>query len=482
MTRGPGTAGDGTDEAGTASGASGVSETNEAKGAEGAEGTHGDAGAGPAGAGGRAPSSPPPPGAPSGRTGWRAATERALYGPGGFYHRPEGPAGHFRTSVHASPLYARAVATLLTRVDAALGHPAELALLDIGAGRGELLTGVLDALTTPGQRGAGERSGADAGDLVARLRPCAVERAQRPAGLDPRVEWRDDLPAPGSLTGLLIANEWLDNVPVDVVEVDPDGVPRQVRVAPDGTEELGDPVPPADAAWLADWWPWPRATETGPDSDPDPGWDAEPDPGLDADPVRDDEPGTAPVRDDGSGPRAEPGSRAEVGAPRDAAWARAVRILRAGLAVAVDYAHTRASRPPYGTLTGFRDGREVRPVPDGSCDLTAHVALDACAAAGARAERAGTPVLGTQRDALRALGLAGRRPPLARASTDPAGYLRALSLAGEAAELTDPAGLGDFRWLCQPVGPVAVADVLPLSLPLPLPIPPRDGSGPPRAS
>ncbi|MEU3963843.1 SAM-dependent methyltransferase [Streptomyces buecherae] len=453
MTRGPGAAGDGADAA------SGVGR---------AEGAHCVGGTGPAGAGGRAPSSPPPPGAPSGRTGWRAAAERALYGPGGFYHRPEGPAGHFRTSVHASPLYARAVATLLTRVDAALGHPAELALLDVGAGRGELLTGVLDALTTPGQRGAGERSDAGAGDLAARLRPCAVERAQRPAGLDPRVEWRAELPAPGSLTGLLIANEWLDNVPVDVVEVDPDGVPRQVRVAPDGTEELGDPVPPADAAWLADWWPWPGATEAG--LEPEPVRDAGPDHGSDAEPVRD------------AGPEvwAEPGSRAEVGAPRDAAWARAVRSLHAGLAVAVDYAHTRASRPPYGTLTGFRDGREVRPVPDGSCDLTAHVALDACAAAGARAERAGTPVLHTQRDTLRALGLAGRRPPLARASTDPAGYLRALSLAGEAAELTDPAGLGDFRWLCQPVGPVTVADVLPLSLPLP--IPPRDGSGPPRAS
>ncbi|MFF5718724.1 SAM-dependent methyltransferase [Streptomyces buecherae] len=469
MTRGPGTAGDGAEAAGEASGAHGVG---------------GVGGTGPAGAGGRAPSGPPPPGAPSGRTGWRAATERALYGPGGFYHRPEGPAGHFRTSVHASPLYARAVATLLTRVDAALGHPAELALLDVGAGRGELLTGVLDALTPPGQRGAGERSGAGAGDLVARLRPCAVERAQRPAGLDPRVEWRDDLPAPGSLTGLLIANEWLDNVPVDVVEVAPDGVPRQVRVAPDGTEELGDPLPPADAAWLADWWPWPE--------EPGHGWDAEPvrntdpDPGLDAEPVRDDgpDPGSSaePARDVGSGPRAEPGSRAEVGAPRDAAWARAVRSLHAGLAVAVDYAHTRASRPPYGTLTGFRDGREVRPVPDGSCDLTSHVALDACAAAGARAARAGTPVLHTQRDALRALGVTGRRPPLARASTDPAGYLRALSLAGEAAELTDPAGLGDFRWLCQPVGPVAVADILPLPPPTTPPIPPRDGSGPPRTS
>ncbi|WEV26922.1 SAM-dependent methyltransferase [Streptomyces sp. 71268] len=453
MTRGPGTADDG------ASGAKGPHEAGRA---------HGAGGTGPAGAGARTPSSPPPPGAPSGRTGWRAAAERALYGPGGFYHRPEGPAGHFRTSVHASPLYARAVATLLARVDAALGHPAELALVDVGAGRGELLTGVLGALGTLETPGVA----AGAAGLAERLRPYAVERARRPAGLDPRVEWRAELPAPGSLTGLLIANEWLDNVPVDVVEADPDGVPRRVRVAPDGTEELGEPVTGADAAWLADWWPWPR--EAGPGPHTGPVREAAPMPEAGPGP----EPGSRAEHGARAGSRAEPGARAEVGAPRDAAWARAVRGLDAGLAVAVDYAHTRAARPPYGTLTGFRDGREVRPVPDGSCDLTAHVALDACAAAGARAARAGTPVLHTQRDALRALGLAGRRPPLALASTDPAGYLRALGLAGEAAELTDPAGLGGFGWLCQPVGPLAVADVLPL----PAPVPPRDGSGPPRAS
>lgn len=49
--------------------------------------------------------------------GWREAAETALYGDGGFYRSPvrspDGPAGHFRTSVHASPLFARAVAGLL---------------------------------------------------------------------------------------------------------------------------------------------------------------------------------------------------------------------------------------------------------------------------------------------------------------------------------------------------------------------------------
>jgi hypothetical protein len=42
---------------------------------------------------------------------FRTAWATALYGPGGFY-RHQRPAAHFRTSVHASPLFATAVARL----------------------------------------------------------------------------------------------------------------------------------------------------------------------------------------------------------------------------------------------------------------------------------------------------------------------------------------------------------------------------------
>ncbi|GDY64763.1 hypothetical protein SAV14893_041560 [Streptomyces avermitilis] len=86
--------------------------------------------------------------------GWREAAQEALYGPAGFYRRPEGPAGHFRTSVHASPLFAGAVARLLRDLDEALGRPSELAFVDMAAGRGELVTGVLAALprTSPPAR------------------------------------------------------------------------------------------------------------------------------------------------------------------------------------------------------------------------------------------------------------------------------------------------------------------------------------------
>ena len=34
---------------------------------------------------------------------WEQAWAEALYGPRGFYRRPEGPAGHFRTAAHAAP-------------------------------------------------------------------------------------------------------------------------------------------------------------------------------------------------------------------------------------------------------------------------------------------------------------------------------------------------------------------------------------------
>ncbi|MER8029153.1 SAM-dependent methyltransferase [Streptomyces bauhiniae] len=318
--------------------------------------------------------------------GWREATERALYGPGGFYRRPEGPAGHFRTSVHASPLFAAAVARLLCRVDVALGRPEGLDFVDLGAGHGELIEGVLAALP---------------GEVAARTRAYAVEVTDRPEGLDGRIAWRDEVPE--QVTGLLFANEWLDNVPVDVAGTDRAGVPRLVLVAPDGTERLGEPVTGAEAAWLARWWPL----------------------------------------------AAEGGLRAEIGLPRDRAWAAAVGRMERGLAVAVDYTHTLATRPPYGTLTGFRAGRETAPVPDGTCDITAHVALDACAAAGSAH---GTPRLLTQREALRALDVTGARPPLTLATTDPAAYVRALAGAGAAAELTAPGGLGDFGWLLQPAG------------------------------
>ena len=308
---------------------------------------------------------------------WRAAMAHALYGPDGFYRRPEGPAGHFRTSVHASGHFAAAVLALARAAGAST-------VVDVGAGRGELLR-ALHAL-----------------DPALSLR--GVEIAQRPNGLPDAIGWSEQL---GNYDGvLLFANEWLDAIPVDVVERTDDGM-RVVEVdVTTGEERLGGPPDDDDAAWLDQWWPLAEG---------------------------------------------EPGERAEIGRPRDEAWAQAVAGVATGVAVAVDYSHERGHRPPYGTMSAYREGRPVRPVPDGTCDLSVHVAIDACAVAGERAGATAT-VLTSQRAALRALGVRGARPPLALASSNPPEYLRQLQSASQEAELIDPARLGRFRWLVQCVG------------------------------
>lgn len=293
----------------------------------------------------------------------------ALYGDAGFYRRQGAPAAHFRTAAHASPLWAQAIARLAGRVDEALGEPDGFTLVDLGAGGGELVAGL-------------------AGLVPLRWRLVGVDLAPRPDDLPDRVEWQSEQPS--SYAGVLVAVEWLDVVPVDVVERTPAGV-RLVEVDLAGEERLGVPPAAADLAWLSRWWPL-----------------------------------------------TEDGDRAEVGRPRDEAWADAVGRLDRGVAVAVDYAAVPA-RDPAGTLTGYRGGRQVAPVPDGSCDLTAHVLMESCTAAGG-----GTTSLLRQRQALRDLGVGAARPAYAG---DPAAYVASLSAAGEAAELTDPSGLGGFTWL-----------------------------------
>jgi SAM-dependent MidA family methyltransferase len=273
---------------------------------------------------------------------FRQAWQQALYGPDGFY-RQHAPADHFRTSVHASPQFAAAIVRLAQQIGTTT-------ITDIGAGRGELAA------------------------AVARLAPEISVVS---------IELDSDFPQ--RLNGLVIANEWLDNIPCEVVVMD-DG-PRYVLA--DGSP--GPVVEGNDLEWLSEWWPL----------------------------------------DEG---------RAEIGLPRDQAWAEVVGRLDHGTAIAIDYGHVRDDRPPYGTLTGYRNGRECAPEPDGSCDITAHVALDSVAAA------VGGTVT-SQRDSLRALGIDATRPDHALATSDPQRYLAGLSAAGEAAELLDPAGLGGFAWI-----------------------------------
>jgi SAM-dependent MidA family methyltransferase len=299
----------------------------------------------------------------------REAWEQALYGPAGFYTR-QAPADHFRTSSTASPLFAGAIAELAAACDLDT-------VIDLAAGGGELAAGLVSI-----------RSG---------LTVTAVDRRPRPPGLPDRVDWRPALP--DRISGLVIANEWLDNVACTVAEVDDDGRLREVLVdPPTGRQTLGDDVAGSDLEWARRWWP-----------------------------------------------TSEPGNRVEIGRARDTAWRDVVGRLDRGLAVAIDYGHVAGARPEYGSLRSYRGGRAVDVAYDGSCDVTADVALDAVAAAG------GSRLL-RQREALRTLGLRGTRPDLELAREDPVGYVGALTEASAAAELTASPGLGEFGWVVTAVG------------------------------
>jgi SAM-dependent MidA family methyltransferase len=296
---------------------------------------------------------------------------RALYGDNGFYVAPDVPAGGFRTSAHASAQWGAIIHALATRVEDSLVSPERFAIVDVGAGGGELLTALAD-LSPP------------------RWSLCGVDVAPRPARLPSRVTWSKQ--PPEMVTGLLMATELLDVVPLDVAELTTGG-PRVVEVSPTGDEQLGDIITGRDARWLAAWWP-----------------------------------------------PAGIGDRAEIGWPRDDVWQSLTARLDRGVALAVDYAANPA-RDLAGTMTGYRAGRQVQPVPDGTCDITAHVLFESLAQP--------TDIVMSQHDALRALGVRPARPAY---DGDAATYLAALSAAGEAAELLDESGLGGFSWLLHAVG------------------------------
>jgi SAM-dependent MidA family methyltransferase len=247
-----------------------------------------------------------------------------------------------------------------------------------------------------GEKGGGGR-GTSRPEEAAGTRIVAVDVVDRPEGLDERIEW---IRSPGGAAlpdeladlgdALVIAHEWLDVVPCDIAEVDEEGRLRYVFVDPGtGTETLGDGLSIIDTVWASQHWPASR-----------------------------------------------PGERVEIGRSRDLAWRDLVWRVRSGTLVAVDYGHTRAARPGGGSLAAYAGGRQVRPVPDGSCDITAHVAMDSL----------DHDELRTQREILRELGVLGRTPPIGQASSDPLGYLRALERAGAEALLIEAHGFGAFWW------------------------------------
>jgi len=293
------------------------------------------------------------------------------------------PSDHFRTASTLGPELAQAVAGLLA------DRPGLRRVLELGAGDGRLL--------------------ADLRALRPDLALTGVDLRGRPAHVDPTIHWRTDrwdvrrdtwtsgaVPAllAEEVPTLVLAVEWLDDLPC-----------KLAAPAGDGWRELdadlvpADPLGGADLAWVQRWWPT--------------------------------------------------GDQVEVGRTRDAAWAAVLRGLAAGggAALLVDYGHRRADRPRAGSLAAFRAGRAVEPRPLADRNLTAHVAVDAVAAAGTAA--GGRTVLAGRQEST----LPGLLPPVP-GEADP---LTALAARSRRRALTAAAGWGGHHWLLQEVAAGAVA-------------------------
>lgn len=299
---------------------------------------------------------------------WSVAWDRALYGPGGFYRGAGGPRAHFRTANHVtagSSVLSDALSMLVNRLGVST-------VVDVGAGRGELLSGL--------------HSVRDDLELI------GVDVTGRPPELPDVIGWLHDVPSLSS--ALVIGWELLDNVPHDVLELDDSGVLRQVLVDAGGHETLGDPASPEQLTWQQRWWP---------------------------------------LVDD------EPGLRVELGDTRQVMFDRLWGSIDSGAVLVVDYDHAQDDRPLFGSLAGFRDGRQVIPAPDGSCDVTSHVALDALTLPDGLSP--GRVV--RQREALLALGV--HKPNVPRALLD--GDVGSIRSSRGAVELLDVSGLGGFGWL-----------------------------------
>ncbi len=254
----------------------------------------------------------------------RRAWEETVTGSTPFYRGPTGnPYRHFTTSVVDSDLVRARVAHLIAELRTREAGP--LTVIDAGSADGVLL----------------QQLARDFDDLHL----IGIDLRERPVGLDGGIEWitgdiREITAEFKATVGVVVAHELLDDIPCNCIEVDADGVARLVIVDPATLElELGPAVPPGELQdWLERWWPAER-----------------------------------------------PYLRAEIGNTRDDTWAGITGMLSRGFALAIDYGHVDAERRSGfwdgGSLTGYRDGSVVRPTPDGTCNITAHVAMDAIAAA-----------------------------------------------------------------------------------------------------
>ncbi|MGH9189585.1 MAG: SAM-dependent methyltransferase [Acidimicrobiales bacterium] len=345
--------------------------------------------------------------------------ETALYHPvGGFYEVSAGPGrggADFLTSPEIGPLFGSVLARALDRWWGEAGRPDPFFVLEAGAGPGSLAASILAARPSCSpalryvlversaslRRRQSERLWIEpAGQVLGPVLAPDPDEAPGPVpGSGPLVASLAALPS-GPFEGVVLANELLDNLPFRILERSARGW-DEVRVGADLSEVLV--AAPPEVAALA---------------------------GRLA-------------------PAAEPGSRVPL-QEQAAAWlAAALKCVREGRVVVIDYAGTTASmagRPWREWLRTYRShGPGGHPLEHlGGQDITSEVALDQLAAVRRPSGES------TQADFLRAHGIDelatdARSRWQERAHVGDLAAVREASRVQEASALTDMDGLGAFR-------------------------------------
>jgi len=320
-----------------------------------------------------------------------------------------GRRGDFLTSPEVGPLFGALLARRLDEEWFALGSPETFVVVEFGAGPGTLARSI--AFASPEcspalrylmvERSAEQRAlhAAHLENWMGDLDAAGLDMFVR--GIGPGPQFASSALAPYGFSGVVLANELLDNLAFDIVHHDGAGNFERLDVhhAEDGLEFVVAPTevpaslaPVLASAGVGEWMP------------------------LQEHAVQ---------------------------------WVMAaIDRLERGVVIAIDYGASTAeiaARPEMGwlrTFVGQERGGHPLDVP-GRCDITTDVAVDQLAIS------ARPTVVTTQRQFLERLGIAqlvdeGRQVWTAKAAAPDVEALRARSRVGEAEALLEPAGLGGF--------------------------------------
>jgi SAM-dependent MidA family methyltransferase len=148
----------------------------------------------------------------------------ALYHPSDGYYatRVPGHGSDYRTSPSISPWFGRLVARQLEAMWQALGAPDPFWVVEVGAGRGDLAAGAIEA--------AGPMSDALHWRFVERFERVRSWQGRRLGSAASVAAWSAALADPPGSVGCVLANEVLDNFPVHVLEVTAGDCVREIYV------------------------------------------------------------------------------------------------------------------------------------------------------------------------------------------------------------------------------------------------------------